>query len=150
MKVIIKSLEGKSRDHEITLNTTVGALRAEIAKENGVLPPQIKLVHKGVILTVDDKKAVDCGVHDGDFIVCMVTKSVSAVAPKKEESVPVPASKPKPVEEKKEQKETAPTSAHDQTVKNLMAMGFSKANVELALQAAEDNQEHAIEFLLNV
>lgn len=117
MKILIKLplLKGDQFEVEIDPECSVRDLkcRIETARSDAGAPEQQKLMFSGKMLS-DDSKICDCGLKDGDFLVCMTPKkkveqatggypaasaapvaTSTEVAPAKKESKPEASAKPK-------------------------------------------------------
>ena len=175
MKIILKTLQNKKYDLEVSENDTVLNIKERIDKELnlGDVNDQ-KLIKAGKIL-LNEQTLSEAGVKENEFIVVMVTKG----------SKPAPA-QPKPVASTATVSEnatatttaaattTANTSAPvtqpqtqaqgyqqaasqvvvgsqqlNSTVTELMAMGFEQDQVVRALRAAYNNPERAVEYLFS-
>jgi UV excision repair protein RAD23 len=103
---------------------------------------------KGQIV-VDDKKLEDYNIKDGDLMVLMLVKKPN-VDLKKEE-------KPQAVEPKQEQPKPVNTNVnnlvmgenYNKAVDDICNMGFPREDVVKAMQAAFNNPDRAIEYLIN-
>ena len=74
MKITIKTLQGKPTEFEVDGSETLLSLKAKISDVCKIDVANQKLIHYGKVLAEDQKKLIDYGVKDKDFMVLMVTK----------------------------------------------------------------------------
>lgn len=167
MKLTIKSLKQVPYDIEVENDSIcVKDLKMQFEKAHGFDHSSLKLVFNGVILD-DSKKLSDYNMKEGNVIVMMNIK----VQPKKKEEAKVeekvPEAKPSTVSSSQPVSTTQPSSTNQPStltttnvpkkeekdytpqVKELMDMGFPKAESEAAVKAARGDLSLAVEFLTN-
>jgi UV excision repair protein RAD23 len=168
MKLTIKSLKQVPYDIEVESDSiSVKDLKIQFEKAHGFDHSSLKLVFNGVILD-DTKKLSDYNMKEGNVIVMMNIK----VQPKKkeeakvEEKVPenkqttVSSSQPSAINQPLTQTQPSTTTKttnipkkqekdYTPQVKELMDMGFPKAESEAAVKAARGDLSLAVEFLTN-
>lgn len=76
MKITIKTLQGKPTELDVSDSDTLEDLKKKIAETCKIEVGNQKLIHYGKVLGENNKKLVDCGVKDKDFMVLMVLKVI--------------------------------------------------------------------------
>lgn len=162
MIITIKTLQNKRYDLDIDPKNTVAEIKEKIHKDLSLGEPESqKLIHHGKILK-DDQTAESAGFKEKDFLVVMVRK-VKKRKPAKKDAEPVtnPPTNPTPATGATDANstETGPQAAQealvtgsqlDETIANLMGMGFEREQCVRALRAAFNNPDRAVEYLLTV
>ena len=175
MIITIKTLQNKRYDLEIDPKDTVQKIKEKIDKDLSLGSPESqKLIHHGKILK-DDQTAESAGFKEKDFLVVMVRK-VKKKKEKKPDAQPAstttttqPASGTTTTSSSSSTQASGSgastgTSAAasgasgalvtgaklDETIANLMGMGFDREQVVRALRAAYNNPDRAVEYLINV
>ncbi|CAD8151966.1 unnamed protein product [Paramecium octaurelia] len=160
MKIIIKTLSGQTFELEVQPTDSVLNIKEKIEKVKLFEIAQQKLLRKGTLL-VDDQTVGDLGIQEKDFLVVMV--NVKKGPPQQQpvqQQVQQPPQQPQqvqpqqPIEVPKPLNNPTSTnmvigSEYDQAIQNLIQMGFAKSECEAAMKAAFNNQNRAIEYLLN-
>eukprot|EP00301_Raphidiophrys_heterophryoidea_P003648 c11639_g1_i1.p1 GENE.c11639_g1_i1~~c11639_g1_i1.p1 ORF type:complete len:371 (+),score=137.28 c11639_g1_i1:126-1115(+) len=159
MQITLKSLKGDLFHLDVEASSSVKQLKDHIqsTKEIGV----DKLIHQGKILE-DDKSLSSYDIADGAMIIMMVKKS----APAKKEPTPAPvqqapaaaARAPVPAPASAPASAAAPTAQAagivlgpelEAIVQEMCSMGFPREQVLLAMRAAFNNPERAMQYLLD-
>ena len=171
MIITIKTLQNKRYDLEIDPKNTVSEIKAKIDKELSLgEPASQKLIHHGKILK-DDQTAESAGFKEKDFLVVMVRK-IKKRTPKPKPTPAQTQSNTQTNTANTNQSSDANANANadstdananpdsasalvtgaklDETIANLMNMGFPKEQCVRALRAAYNNPDRAVEYLLNV
>ena len=155
MKLILKNLKQQQYNVEMeSEKKTIKDLKNEIEKLHGFDSNQIKLLHNGKVLA-DDKTIEDYQIKDENVIIMMNTKlkpkdnpqpsEPPKAEPPKEE--PKKEEPPKKEEEKPKAEEPKPKEQENPQINQLVEMGYERAKVEQALNAAKGNLDLAIEYL---
>jgi UV excision repair protein RAD23 len=155
MKLTVKSLKQIPYDVEVSSEqSTVLELKQAIEAAHNFDHASLKLVFNGVVLD-NAKTLAELNIKEGSVIVMMTSKAKPVNVPKEEA--------------KKEEKPTTNTTSsttgttsnttttntqqaqrdYSAQVKDLMDMGFPKAESEAAIKAAQGDISIAIEFLYN-
>ncbi|EGR30961.1 uv excision repair protein rad23, putative [Ichthyophthirius multifiliis] len=166
MKLTIKTLKGNDF-FEINFQneTTISQIKDTICQKKGEqCKENIKLVHKGKQLNDDQKNCQELGIKENDFLIMMVFTKKQGQIPKQQPAEiqneqqtqinpPVQSDSAQNHLQKPpcqiSQQQSTENSEFEQKVKDIEAMGFEKSKIIQALQAAFNNQERAIEYLLN-
>ncbi|CAD8093938.1 unnamed protein product [Paramecium sonneborni] len=158
MKIIIKTLSGQTFDLEIQQTDTVLKIKEKIEQVKQFEVAQQKLLRKGTLL-LDNQTVGELGFQEKDFIVVMVNvkKGPPQQQPAQQQVHQVPQ-QPQPIQAQQPAQVSKPlsnplnigtASEYDITIQNLIQMGFAKSECEAAMKAALNNQDRAIEYLLN-
>mmetsp|Transcript_63753 Transcript_63753/g.151985 ORF Transcript_63753/g.151985 Transcript_63753/m.151985 type:complete len:376 (+) Transcript_63753:119-1246(+) len=164
MKITARPLKGDGIEIEAQPEDTVAELKKKIAAVKSEFPvEQQKLIFCGKILT-DDMIVKDQNIKEGDFLVVMATKpkpaapaggeatsgSGTAAAPPAVAAAPapVPMETDAPPSMEAAQATVVSGSAMEGTIQQLMDMGFPRPEVERCLQAAFNNPDRAVEYLM--
>lgn len=175
MIITIKSLQQQTFTIDIDVSLTVKALKDKIELEKGKDYPASnqKLIYSGKILT-DETPLSEYNIEESKFVVVMVSKP--KVTPPPVTAPPDPTAAPAPAAstektESSESQSTATTTAspaaaaatpgvgqaesvllmgseYNQSLRNIMDMGYPKEQVERALRASFNNPDRAVEYLL--
>ncbi|CAD8080573.1 unnamed protein product [Paramecium primaurelia] len=160
MKIIIKTLSGQTFELEVQPTDSVLNIKEKIEKVKQFEIAQQKLLRKGTLL-LDDQTVGDLGIQEKDFLVVMV--NVKRSPPQQQpvqQQVQQPPQQPQPVQPQQPVEVSKPLnnptsnnmvtgSEYDLAIQNLIQMGFAKTECEAAMKAAFNNQNRAIEYLLN-
>jgi len=161
MIITIKTLQNKRYDLDIDPKNTVAEIKEKIHKDLSLGEPESqKLIHHGKILK-DDQTAESAGFKEKDFLVVMVRKIKKRSKPKPS-AEPTTSANTDSTAATTNQPESGsgdaaanPASALvtgpqlNETIANLMGMGFEREQVVRALRAAFNNPDRAVEYLLN-
>lgn len=159
MKVTVKSLKQIVYEVEIPSDqSSVLELKQEIEKVHNFDHTSLKLVFNGVVLD-NSKTLAELNIKDGSVIVMMTSKVKPVNVPKeeakKEEKLPVTTNTNTSSNTGTTSNTTTTTNTQAQAkdyssqVKDLMDMGFPKAESEAAIKASQGDVNIAIEFLYN-
>ena len=120
----------------------IADVKAKVAETQSQAVETMVLVHKGKVLT-DDATLADAGVTEASFIVVMQQKPKAA---------PKPAPAPAPAGGAPAPEAAASTlvagAALEETIANMMAMGFERDMCVKPLRSAFNNPDRAVEYLL--
>ena len=148
----------------------IADVKAKVAETQSQAVETMVLVHKGKVLT-DDATLADAGVTEASFIVVMQQKPKAAPKPPPAPApaatpaapappaatptppdAPAPAPAPAPAGGAPAPEAAASTlvagAALEETIANMMAMGFERDMCVKALRAAFNNPDRAVEYLL--
>ena len=133
MKIRIKTLQNKTYNLHIDPKDTISQIKQKIDDQLHLGSPESqKLIHKGDILK-DWQTAQLAGIKEKSALILIVGRKKFKSKPKKN---------------------SAPQNPEDnlsqETIANLMGMGFTKEQVVKALRAANNNSDRAVEYLLCV
>lgn len=136
MQIHIKNLSGSQTSLEVDSSHSIQSLKEQISTQQNIQVSNLKLLYKGRILE-DSKLLSDYQITSGGIIVMMISKS-----------------KPAPVDELPEQQVQASSTTispqeSEESIERLIAMNFSRENSIKALQAANQDLNLAIEYLLS-
>ncbi|KDO34552.1 UV excision repair protein Rad23 [Saprolegnia parasitica CBS 223.65] len=177
MKLTVKTLQGVAFPIEAELTDTVLSVKAKIEQQNGSAVDLQKLIHAGKVLK-DESPLSEYNVKENDFLVVMVTKPKAAKKPAAAPAAapaatpaaapvaaPVAASVATPAAPAPAAPTATPAAAQAEapaapagivvgealsaTIQQLCDMGFPEDQVRLALQAAFNNPDRAVEYLMN-
>eukprot|EP00047_Mylnosiga_fluctuans_P001863 m.222203 g.222203 ORF g.222203 m.222203 type:complete len:347 (+) comp10729_c0_seq1:4317-5357(+) len=171
MKLTIKTLKGPVFTLDVEAETTVGQLKQRLEKEQGeeYNAAGLKLIHAGKILSDDQQTIGQCNIKETEFIVVMTSKPKAGAAkpaPAAAAAPPTPAQAAPPATPAvTSTPATAPPApAHpsapaaapsdgltvnpsEETIAQLIEMGFVRDDVVAALRAAFGNRDRAVEYL---
>lgn len=169
MKIVLKPLKGEQFEVEADPDKTVEELKKLVAEARSEFPAdQQKLIYQGKILA-DQSKIEEYSIKDGGFVVVMVAKAKPAASPPAAATTPAPAAPAAPAPgptaaagaapeapstDAPMTQETAAASlvtggAAEATIASLCDMGFEREQVQRCLQAAFNNPERAVEYLMS-
>ena len=154
-------------------DASIGDVRAKLSETQKIPAPEMVLIHKGKVLA-DDATLAAAGVTEASFIVMMHQKPKAPKpappppAPKPAAAAPAPAP-PAPAPDATPEATPATTPSTDapaaatagtpdsslvtgaalqETINNMMSMGFERDACVKALRAAFNNPDRAVEYLL--
>ena len=167
MIITIKTLQNKRYDLDIDPKNTVAEIKVKIHNDLDLGEPETqKLIHHGKILK-DDQTAESAGFKEKDFLVVMVRKIKKRAKPKPSAAPTTAATTATDATSTSTTTDASGSGAAsgsnadsasalvtgsqlDETIANLMGMGFPKEQCVAALRAAFNNPDRAVEYLLNV
>jgi len=155
-KLAIKSLKGEIFYIEADPADTVLNLKSKIQEDKpDYAIERQKLIFTGKVLK-DTQTINELNLKESDFIVCMV--SGGAAKPKPAETTPAPAPAPSSAPLRSQATPAAPVVAsvpapapaavNNESLQNLVSMGFPESESRAALLAAQGNPNLAYEFLV--
>ncbi|KAG7098878.1 hypothetical protein E1B28_000778 [Marasmius oreades] len=178
MKITVKTTQQKVFQVDAEPLDTVVHLKGKIESAQGYPVASQKIIYSGKILA-DDKTVESCGIKEKDFLVLMVSKPkptpTSAISTTSAPSAP-PSVSPAPAAPTSESSSTgsSPTApappttsepvqqrafgdtasflsgpALQETINNMVEMGFPKDQVLKAMRASFNNPDRAVEYLMN-
>ncbi|KAF7321318.1 Lysophospholipase [Mycena kentingensis (nom. inval.)] len=170
MKITVKTTQQKVFQIDAEPTDTVGVLKERISTEHGHSTASMKMIYSGKVLT-DDKTVESCGIKEKDFLVLMVSKpkptptpmppSASTSTPVATEATPAaaPAAAPAAVAPAADASAAPPPAFGDtssflsgtvlqETITNMMEMGFTREEVTRAMRASFNNPDRAAEYLM--
>jgi len=153
MQLTLKPLKGDNFTVEVDPEDTVEDVKKKVAALKDIPADSQKLIYSGKILA-DTQIVKDLDIKPESFIVCMVTKAKApAAAPATAPAAtPTPAPGPAPTApDATAQASSAVVAggAAEDTIKQLVDMGFGRPEVERCLAAAFGNPDRAVEYLMN-
>ncbi|CAK4679587.1 unnamed protein product [Aphanomyces euteiches] len=173
MKLTVKTLQGVAHAIEAELEDTVLSVKHKVEAVNGAAVENQKLIHAGKVLK-DESKLAEYNIKENDFLVVMVTKPkvvrkpsteptpapaaapvvpptpAAVVPPTAQTTVPAPATTTAPAATPAAGAEGLVVGeALNDTIRQLCDMGFPEEQVRVALQAAFNNPDRAVEYLMN-
>jgi len=169
MKLTVKTTQQKVFQIDVEPEDTVEALKTKIQASQGHDVAAQKIIYSGKILP-NDKTVQSLNIKDKDFLVLMVSKpkpTPSAPTPAASTSTPTRAPEPTP-EPTTSPAPTLPPApaapvqdrafgdtasflsgdALQQTITNMVEMGFPREQVLAALRASFNNPDRAVEYLM--
>jgi len=170
--IVIKTLKASRHNLQVTLSNNVGDMKKQIETELSLGAAEaMKLIHHGKILK-DEQVLNSIGLKEGDFVVLMTTKKRKAnkVVKPPENTAPPPETTTAPQPASTQSSTTQPAAANTQQnsanlqqgasalispnetetyIQNMIGMGFPREDCQRALQAAFNNPDRAVEYLLN-
>lgn len=171
MIITLKNLQQQTFTIDIDVNVTVKALKEKIEAEKGKDYPAVnqRLIYAGKILT-DETVLSEYNIDEKKFIVVMVTKPKppppSHSGPSDPTQVPGTGDGEQPATETPAASNAPPVAAetgasveqaesallmgdeYNQSLRNIMDMGYPRDQVERALRASFNNPDRAVEYLL--
>lgn len=172
LTIVIKTLKAARHNLEITLSQNVAELKKQIETDLKLGEASaMKLIHHGKILK-DDQCLKDIGLKQGDFVVLMTTKTKKKKAPAvtaqttansssnnntqtSSSSAPAQANSSTPAQTSSTEPSNTgsgssfvPQGQTNETIANMMAMGFPREQCVAALRAAFNHPDRAVEYLL--
>lgn len=163
LNIVIKTLKAQKHNLTVDLSQTVTDLKAQIESELSLgEASSMKLIHHGKILK-NEQGLSAIGLKENDFVVLMTAKkkkkkvvaqpvpAVQQVAPQQQpvQPNPEPAVQADPAPQAPQANNLVPNNQLEETVNNLMTMGFPRDQCVVALRAAFNNPDRAVEYLLN-
>lgn len=148
---------------EVDETFSVSKVKELIQETQSLEKEQQKLILKGKILA-DETKVSEMQYSEKDFIVVMVTKPKSTPSatstPVKQPQAPKTAPAPEPASTQPAETENVQMTFNDSTlatgaemqtaIANMVEMGFPESQVRLAMRAAFNNPDRAVEYLMTV
>ena len=74
MRIVVKTMQGKTYEYEVLELESIESLKQKIAKEHKISIEQIKLIFNGTVLQQNLKKLVEVGIKANDFLVMMISR----------------------------------------------------------------------------
>lgn len=161
MKLTVRPLKGEQFVVEYDAECKVENLKEKIAALKPEFPAeQQKLIYSGKIL-VNESPVKEYGIKDGEFVVVMVAKAKPPPGAPAAEPAAAPAAAPAPAAAAPAPASDAPvamdtassnlvTGSHlEPAIAQLCEMGFERPQVERCLQAAFNNPDRAVDYLMN-
>ncbi|KAF2203287.1 UV excision repair protein Rad23 [Delitschia confertaspora ATCC 74209] len=177
MKITFKDLKQNKFTINVEPTETVAQIKGKLEAEKGWEVASQKLIYSGKILK-DDDTAEAAKLEEKGFVVCMVNKKPAASSSKAAPpSTPAPAAvqtpvappapaassstqnvpgtpSPAPPQAASERRFNGPSaltmgSERDAVISNMENMGFARADIDAAMDAAFFNPDRAVEYLLN-
>lgn len=161
MKVNVRTLKGEIFEVDIEPEQTVEEFKRKIAEAKPeLLVEQQKLIYVGKIL-VDAQPIQEYAMKPGDMVVVMVAKVKAPAAPQAAALAAAPAQPQPPVSQPAAAQaggaasQGGASSANlvgpemEATIARLCDMGFAREEVERCLQAAFNNPNRAVEYLMS-
>ncbi|CAE8661239.1 unnamed protein product, partial [Polarella glacialis] len=155
--IAVRPLKGDSFEVEVGEEAKVAALKQSISSKQSEMPvEQQKLIYQGRILT-DEMVVKDLDIKSGEFVVVMVAKAKAPAGAPAAAPAAVPAAAPAsaapagggPNEYEAAASTLVGDSAMEGTITQLMEMGFEREQVVRCLQAAFNNPDRAVDYLMS-
>jgi UV excision repair protein RAD23 len=158
MQIFLKTLKGDKLDLQIEPEMTVAEVKQLISTQYGHDPTLQKLICSGKILE-DGKTTSEYNIKEGDTLVIMVNKPKPAAPTQparpppqpqpQAQAVASPAGTSQPTSYSEHSSTLVTGEAYEEAVARIVEMGFEREQVQLAMRAAFNNPDRAIEYLFS-
>lgn len=163
MKISIKNIKGETFFLNVEKPEKIIEIKNKIKELKAVDVETQKIIFKGQV-TQDEKTAGDYDFKEGDVLILMITKKAAVQnveaqnkekAEEKKVDVPAPVNKPVPMQNpnpipaNQNVNSLVMGEEYNKTVDEIVKMGFIKEDVMKALNAAYNNPDRAIDYLIN-